>query len=217
MNSDLDSRIHQLQERRRASGKATEEAVAGLDHLVHDASEAVKELDAKTNLIAHRTGQLELKLQNLRRTVAGGLATTLVVAFLVIVLAMWMGARIRQAAVDEAYLLREQNAAVVEQIRQDGEEEIAAMRAQNAEQRDRAEREVAEAGADLAGMMSELEAGRAELEQFVALKERAGFNLIDHRGRTVIIVAEGQEIRSWRVPGLSNLARYNGQMYQIFD
>lgn len=217
MSSDLDSRIHQLQERRRASGKATEEAVAGLDHSVHDASEAVKALDAKTNLIAHRTSQLELKLQNLRRTVAGGLAITLIVAFLVIALAMWMGVRIRQAAVDEAYLLREQNAAVVEQIRQDGEEEIAAMRAQNAEQRDRAEREVAEAGADLAGMMSELEAGRAELEQFVALRERAGFNLFDHRGRTVIIVAEGSEIRSWRVQGLSNLARYNGQMYQIFD
>lgn len=217
MSSDLDSRIQQLQERRRANGEATEQAVAGLDHSVHEAIEAVKALMVKTNLIEHRAGQLELKLQNLRRTVAGGLAITLVVALLVMALAIWMGARIRQAAVDEAFLLREQNAAVVDQIRQDGEEEIAAMRAQNAVQRDRAEREVAEAGADLADMMSELEAGRAELEQFVALKERAGFNLFDHRGRTVIIVAEGREIRSWRVPGLSNLARYNGQMYQIFD
>lgn len=217
MSSDLDSRITQLQERRRVNDKATEVSVSGLQASVQQASRTLNELNAKTDIIAQATHQLEAKLIILRRKVAGGLALTLIAAVVVIVFALWTGAQIKQAAMDEASIIQKQNAAEIEQIRQEGEQEIAATRAEMADQRALVELEVAEAGADLAGMASELEAGRAELQQFIALKERAGFNLVDHRGRTVIIVAEGQEIRSWRVPGLSNLARYNGYMYQVFD
>lgn len=178
MSSDLDSRITQLQERRRANDKATEVSVSGLEDSVRQASRTLDELNAKTDIISQATHQLEAKLIVLRRTVSVGVALTLVAAIVVIAFALWTGARIRQAAMDQASTIQEQNAVEIEQIRQEGEQEIAATRTEMADQRARVELEVAEAGADLAGMASELQAGRAELQQFIALKERAGFNLL---------------------------------------
>lgn len=217
MNKDLDSRIADLQQRRQASDQATQASVSSLEQPVLQATQTLEGLQEKAGLISRETVELKEKLKNISRKVAFGLSIMLLAAAVIIVISLWSGTKIRQSAKSEAASIREQNASVVEQIRQDGQLEIVAIRAEMADERVRVEQEVAEAGAELAAMVTELEAGRAELEQFIRLKELAGFNLFEHHGKAVIIVAEGQEIRSWRVPGIWALARYNGQMYQVFD
>ena len=114
-------------------------------------------------------------------------------------------------------------------IRAAGAEEIAAVRVETdravaqarAEAQDRQAEALADldlVGTQLAAALDERDAARAEIERFVALRERIGFVLAEHwNGRPVIIVPEGQEIRPWGAPGLSDLARYNGRMYRVVD
>lgn len=217
MKTDLDSRIADLQNRKRVSDAAAEKEVRGLEHAIEDAQQSLQSLQKIAMGIQSDTTCLDRRLSALRAKVSIWLAMVFAACIIIIVLALWSGAKIREAAVNEATLVRQQNAAEMEQVRQEGQDGIAALRAQMAEERNRVESEVAEAGAELANLSDELAAGRAELQQFIALKDRTGFDLFDYRGRTLIVVAEGQEIRSWRAPGLSNFARYNGQMYRIFD
>lgn len=78
---------------------------------------------------------------------------------------------------NEATLMRQKNAAEMEKIRQEGQDGIAALRAQMADERNQVEAEVAEAGAELANLSDELVAGRAELQQFIALRSKT-YNFI---------------------------------------
>lgn len=217
MKNDLDSRIADLQNRKRVSDAAAEKEVRGLEQAIKDAQQLLQSLQEMAIGIQSETTRLDRRLTALRAKVSIGLAMVFAACVIIIALAFWSGAKIRDVAANEATLVRQQNAAEMEKIRQEGQDGIAALRAQMADERNRVEAEVAEAGAELANLSDELAAGRAELQQFIALKERAGFDLFDYRGRTLIVVAEGQEIRSWRAPGLSNFARYNGQIYRIFD
>lgn len=49
----------------------------------------------------------------------------------------------------------------------------------------------------------------------ISLSDGGGIEIIDYRGRMVLVVPEGAELISWRPPGLSNLARYGDRLYRL--
>lgn len=106
-------------------------------------------------------------------------------------------------------------AAELAAAREDGQRAIVALHEELAAQQGEIERRIEVAGAELSGVVGERDQFRAELEQFVALRDLLGIQLVEARSRITIVVPEGQEIRAWRAPGLHELARYNGRMFRV--
>ncbi|SDO00993.1 hypothetical protein SAMN05216196_10362 [Lutimaribacter pacificus] len=220
--SDLDKRIANLRERRDGNiklvGRETErlnQKVAALDNAVQQAFDRMKLCEAKAAQVDAEMDRLVGRLGKLRSLLLAGILVILLAAIAILAVAAWSGANIRQAARQEAATIRMQNATEIAQARREGEEALAGLHQQFAEQRASIEGQIVEIGADLAMLSEERDAARTELERFRDLRDRIGFHLADYRGRVVIIVPEGQEIRGWRAPGLSDLARYNGRVFRI--
>ncbi|WP_405402019.1 hypothetical protein [Paracoccus sp. Ld10] len=101
--------------------------------------------------------------------------------------------------------------------RQEGEAELSELQADLGRRREEAAEHLMEIGAELAAMSEDRDAARQELERFIALRERVGIELVDFRGRTVVVVPEGSRLRRWRAAGLSEVAHLNGRMYRLSD
>lgn len=69
----------------------------------------------------------------------------------------------------------------------------------------------------LAAMTESRNSVQAELEQFVKLRDRVGFQLVDYQGQTVVVAAEGERLHRWRTPELSGLVSLNGRLYRFSD
>lgn len=61
------------------------------------------------------------------------------------------------------------------------------------------------------------QAFRPALEELVDLRSRIGLELVEYRGRVIFVVPDGGQLVSWRAPGLSEMASYNGRMYRLSD
>ena len=66
-------------------------------------------------------------------------------------------------------------------------------------------------------MSQERDVVRQELEYFITLRDKVGIELVDFRGRTVVVVPVGARLRRWRAAGLSEVAHLNGRMYRLSD
>ena len=222
-----------------ATEAATRDATARVRRAGEEATEQVKEAlkalrEAHLTLEHMQAAQVaidasERRLEHLRRSVWLGAAAALLLILLTALGGLWLGGRqIAEGRAAATQLVAEARG-VADAIRAAGAEEIAAVRVETdravAQARAEAQDRQAEAlanldlvGTQLAAALDERDAARAEIERFVALRERIGFVLAEHwNGRPVIIVPEGQEIRPWGAPGLSDLARYNGRMYRVVD
>ncbi|RWR04397.1 hypothetical protein [Paenirhodobacter populi] len=140
-----------------------------------------------------------------------------VAAGMILLLAVWGAQEVIGRAEKEADAIRAVNVEELAAAQEEGQRAIAALHERLAAQRSEVERGIETVGMELAGMISDRDAVRAELEKFVTLRDRLGIRLVESQTKPVIVVPEGQEIRSWGAPGLSNLARYNGRMYRVVD
>lgn len=221
MTKDLDDRIADLEAKRRENSRATardaERVVEELNGAVRQASVSIGRLNARTDLIDERTSALERRIRQLWLSVRVGVIAAVVLAIAVVAFAFWSGARVKAAAENEASLLRERYAAEVAVAREKGEAALAELQTDLARQGDVAAEQLTEIGVDLASMSEARDAVRQEIEHFITLRDRVGIELVDFRGRTVVVVPEGKTLRSWRAAGLSEVAHLNGRMYRISD
>lgn len=217
MTKDLDDRIADLEARRRENSLATARDAERVVEVVREASVLVDALNARTSLIDERASILERRIRQLWLYVGAGVAAAVILAIAVIVLAFWTGARVKAAAENEASLLRERYAAEIAIAHEEGEAALAELRSELARQSEVAAAQLTEIGADLALMSEERDVVRQELETFITLRDRVGIELIDFRGRTVVVVPEGRLLTSWRAAGLSEVAHLNGRMYRLSD
>lgn len=246
MTNDLEARIAELRQRRRAG---QEDAQVELDRLKAELSEHVQGIragmdDELVDRIAEfaTVGKLAARALEtaerihrehealgeritangalLRRQVRfawAALGGACLAAAAVLLLAIWTGAALKQAAAREADTIRAANVQELATAREEGERAIAALHEQLTGQRIEIERSIETVGVELASLTAESDAVRAELERFAALRDRLGIRLIETRTQLVIVVPEGQEIRLWRAAGLHELARYNGRMYRVLE
>jgi hypothetical protein len=242
--SNLDAKIAELRERRRA-GQNDAEMVAELlkahlsDHvdgiksgLDADAQRITflmemveKQINAATDAAAwlkqdHEAIWHDLaasKVLSRRQSLWAWIALggACIAAVMVLLLAGWAANRWVNNAIEEANLIRVANAAELAEARREGQRAIAALHEELASQRAEIARAVDEAGAEFAELTGERDAIRAELEGFAALRDRLGIQIVETRSRPVIIVPEGHEIRPWRSASLHELARYNGRMFRV--
>lgn len=221
MTKDLDDRIADLEAKRRENSLATardaERVVEELNEAVRQASFSVGGLNKRTDLIDERASTLERRIRQLWLSVGAGAIAAVVLAVVVLVFAFWSGARVKAAAENEASLLRERYAAEIADAREQGEATLADLQADLARQSEVAAEQLTEIGADLASMSEERDVVRQELEHFITLQDRVGIELVDFRGRTVVVVPEGARLRRWRAAGLSEVAHLNGRMYRLSD
>ncbi|MEO9517491.1 MAG: hypothetical protein ABJH45_04085 [Paracoccaceae bacterium] len=221
MTKDLDDRIADLEAKRRENNLATardaERVVEELHEAVRQASISVGNLNARTDLIDERASTLERRIRQLWVYVGAGAIAAAVVAVMVIAFAFWTGARVKAAAENEATLLRDRYAAEIVAAREQGEAALADLQSDLARQSEVAAEQLTEIGADLATMSEERDVVQQELEHFITLRDRVGIELVDFRGRTVVVVPEGARLRRWRAAGLSEVAHLNGRMYRLSD
>lgn len=221
MTKDLDDRIADLEAKRRENSLATardaERVVEELNEAVRQASLSVGGLNARTDLINERASALERRIRQLWLSVGAGVIAAVVLAMVVLAFAFWSGARVKAAAENEASLLRERYAAEIAVAREDGEAALTDLQSDLARQSEVAAEQLTEIGADLASMSLERDAVQQELEHFITLRDRVGIELVDFRGRTVVVVPEGARLRRWRAAGLSEVAHLNGRMYRLSD
>lgn len=221
MTKDLDDRIADLEAKRRENSLATardaERVVEELNEAVREASFSVGGLNARTDLIDERASALERRIWRLWLSIGAGVIAAVVLAVVVLAFAFWSGARVKAAAENEASLLRERYAAEIADAREQGEAALADLQADLSHQSEVAAEQLTEIGADLASMSEERDVVRQELEHFITLRDRVGIELVDFRGRTVVVVPEGARLRRWRAAGLSEVAHLNGRMYRLSD
>jgi DNA repair exonuclease SbcCD ATPase subunit len=221
MTKDLDDRIADLEAKRRENSLATardaERVVEELNEAVRKASLSVGGLNARTDLIDERASTLEGRIRQLWVFVGAGVTAAVIVAVVVVAFAFWTGARVKAAAENEATLLRDRYAAEIVAAREQGEAALAELQSDLARQSEVSAEQLTEIGAELAAMSEDRDAVRQELEHFIALRDRVGIQLVDFRGRTVVVVPEGARLRRWRAAGLSEVAHLNGRMYRLSD
>lgn len=224
MIDDLDSRLASLQQKRLKAGKAGEHDVERLVRIVADFDKSVQEtslsldgLEARASILSADLESQAKRLRRIRLHVFAIITTAGICAALILAAAFWLGVRIMQEAQNEAAAIRDTNAVEVTQVRQMGELALADLRTHISEQRAEIEHEIGSMGADLTVLTEDRDTVRVELEQFVALRDRVGFQLLDFRERTIIIVPEGERLRRWRAPELSELTAFNGRMYRLSD
>jgi SMC interacting uncharacterized protein involved in chromosome segregation len=220
----LDERIASLRAAQRAE---TERQTRRRDELADQLSALEGRAQAFDSLLEHlehagqqverNVGDAAVKARRTYRMALIGLVILAAVGASMIFIAFGVAAHIRQEARSTATEIRLQNAEQIAAARRDGEEALEALQHELAERRNDIERQTVEIGTDLAELVRERDAVQSELERFTALQDRVGFDLIDYRGRTVIVVPAGHEVRGWRAPGLSNVARYNGQMFRVVE
>ncbi|KGJ11373.1 hypothetical protein EQ718_08255 [Paracoccus versutus] len=244
MTNDLEARIAELRQRRRAGQEDTEveldrlkaqlsEHVQGIragmdDELVDRIAEfatvgklAAKALETAERIhreheaLGERITAHGALLRRQARFAWAALGGACLAAGAVLLLVIWTGAALKQAAAREADIIRATNIRELAAARDEGERAIATLHEQLAGQRTWIERSIETVGVELASLTAERDAVRAELEHFAALRDRLGIRLIETRTQPVIVVPEGQEIRLWRAAGLHELARYNGRMYRV--
>lgn len=224
MMDDLDSRLASLQQKRLKVGEVVEpeserlaQIIADLDKSVQETSLSVDDLETRAGVLSGTIGFQEKGLRRIRLQVFTIMAVTGICAALILAAAFWLGAQIMQNAQNEASTIRDANAVEIAQVRQMGEWALADLQSQISEQRAEIEREVGSVGADLVVLTEDRDTVRAELAQFVALRDRVGFQMLDYRERTIIVVPEGERLRRWRAPELSELTTFNGRMYRLSD
>jgi DNA repair exonuclease SbcCD ATPase subunit len=221
LTNDLDSRIASLEARRRTNNLATardaEQVVGELHEAVRQASLSVGGLNARTYLIDERASALEQRIRSLWVLVLSGVAATLVATIFIAAFIFWSAARVKAAAENEASFLREAYSVEIAASRRDGETALAELQSNLVRQREKAAEQLAEIGADLAAMSQDRDTVRQELENFIALRDRVGIELLDFRGYTLVVVPEGARIRRWQADDLSEVAHLNGRMYRLSD
>lgn len=185
--------------------RTTAFAAANLAQQVQKDHQALAEKIATSEVTLRRQARRAWFLQ-------GG---AIVAAGVIVLLAIWMAAGITSAAGREADAIRAMNARELAAVRENGRREVANLHAAFVDQRLALEAEIAAAGIELAALTAEQEAVRADLDTFAALRARLGISLVETRTQPVIVVPEGQELRAWGAPGLSDLATYNGRMYRL--
>ncbi len=157
------------------------------------------------------------RIRQLWLYVGGGAIAAAIFAIAVVAFAFWSGAKVKAAAENDASLLRERYAEEIVVVGEEGEAALADLQADLARRSEVAAEQLTEIGADLASLSDERDVVRQELEHFVTLRDRVGIELVDFRGRTVIVVPEGARLRRWRAAGLSEVAHLNGHMYRLLD
>jgi hypothetical protein len=220
MTNDLDGRIADLAARRREKGVEIardtvrmEEVVAKLAEAVHQASASLDGLNVRTDLIDQSAAKLERRVRRFGLAVVAGIVTTFGLAALILAVALWSGAKIEAAAENESKRLQDVSAFAIAMARQEGEAELADLTHQSED----AAQQFTEIAADLARVSQERDTVRSELEYFVQLQERVGIQLLNFRGRTVVVVPEEARLRRWRAPELSEFTQLNGRMYRLSD
>lgn len=221
---DLDNRLASLQQKRLKAGEASEHeaerlvrVVANHDKSVRETSLSLDGLETRVGVLSGAIGFQEKGLRRIRLQIFTIMVVTGTCAALILAVAFWLGAQIKQNAQNEASAIRDTNAGEVAQIQQMGEWALADLKIQISEQRAEIEREIGSVGTELTVLTEDRDTVRAELEQFVALRDRVGFQLVEYRGRTVVVVPDGERLRRWRAPELSNLASFNGRLYRLTD
>ncbi|MBL4807749.1 MAG: hypothetical protein JKY31_10790 [Rhodobacteraceae bacterium] len=221
---DLDSRLASLQEKRLKAGEASEHeaerlvrVVANHDKSVRETSLSLDGLETRVGVLSGAIGFQEKGLRRIRLQIFTIMVVTGTCAALILAVAFWLGAQIKQNAQNEASAIRDTNAVEVAQVQQMGEWALADLKIQISEKRAEIEREIGSVGTELTVLTEDRDTVRAELEQFVALRDRVGFQLVEYRGRTVVVVPDGERLRRWRAPELSNLASFNGRLYRLTD
>jgi DNA repair exonuclease SbcCD ATPase subunit len=221
MTKDLDNRIASLEAKRRTNSLATardaEQVVGELQEAVRQASLSVDGLNVRTALIDERASALEKRVRSLWVLVFSGVAATLVATTFTAAFIYWSAARVKAAAENEASFLREAYLVEIAASRRDGETALAELQNNLVRQREKAAEQLAEIGADLAAMSQDRDTVRQELENFIALRDRVGIELLDFRGYTLVVVPEGARIRRWQADDLSEVAHLNGRMYRLSD
>jgi len=221
MTKGLDDRIANLEAKRRANSVATardaQRVVEELSEAVRQASMSVEGLNARTNVIDERASTLEGRIRQLWVSVGAGVTAAVIVAVVVVAFAFWTGARVKAAAENEATLLRDRYAAEIVAAREQGEAALAGLQSDLARQSEVSAEQLTAIGTELAAEAEDRDAVRLELQHFIELRNRVGIELVDYRGRTVIVVPEGARQRRWRAAGLSEVALLNGRMYRLSD
>lgn len=244
MTDDFDTMLADFRQRRQATHDAAEVELSRVKAALADHADAIRadwateteRINALISRVSTQTNQatdaaIRLQQDNegmrqalnanravLRRqarwawTAVGGACLA---AVAIILLAGWAAGGLIDSARTEADALRAANVDELAMAREDGQRAIAELHEQLAAQRAEIERRVDDVGAEFAALTAERDDIRAELDRFIELRNRLGITLVEGQRRPLIIVPEGQEIRAWGAPGLSNLARYNGRMYRV--
>jgi hypothetical protein len=224
MTKDLDDRIADFEAKRREKGRvATLDAghvartVADLEEAVRQASFSVGGLNARTDEIQERAAKLETRVCRLGFVAVGGVIAACVGALIILATAFWLGAQIKSAAKNEAARLRAAYAIEIATVRQEGEATLDQLYIDLAHRSEAAGQQLTEIGTELAALSEERDAVLLELERFIQLRERVGIQLVEFRGRTVVVVPEGARLRRWRATEELEVAHLNGRMYRLSD
>ena len=224
MTKNLDDRIAGFKAKRREKGKVAAhelervaQSVAELEDAVRQASFSVGGLTARTDLIGEDAAKLETRVRRLRFVAVSGVAFACVGALLILATALWLGAQIKSAAKSEATRLREVYATEIAAVRKEGDATLDQLRFNLAHQSEQAAQQLTEIGIELTVLSEERDAVKLELEHFVQLRERVGIQLVEFRGRTVVVVPEGARLRRWRATEELEVAHLNGRMYRLSD
>ena len=191
--------------------------MASVQRQVEDAEAMIGNLASGTECLTARLEANEALPGRQARRAGLALGVAILAAGIVVLVAVWTGMALVQDARAEAEVIRAGNLQADADARAEGERALAALQGDLAAQRAEVERGIEEIGAELACLAAERDAVRAELTDFVALRDQLGIELIATRRQPVIIVPEGREIRLWRAAGLHELARYNGRMYRVVE
>lgn len=165
--------------------------------------------------LAKRMSVSEAALRQQARRAWLLLGSAILAAGVIVLLAVLMASKLTTTAGREADAIRAAHARELATVREDGEREIAEAHAAFADQRLALEEDITAAGVELAALLADRDAVRADLDTFTALRARLGITLHETRTQIVVVVPEGQELRAWGAPGLSDHARYNGRMYRL--
>lgn len=224
MSSILDERISALRVSQKAESENRVRRKGQLDDQLAALEGRAQAFDSRLEHLEHAGQQVErnvedaaAKARKFYRVSVVGLVVLTAVGATMVLIAHGIASHIREEARSAATNIRLQNAELIELTRREGEESLDALQQQIAERRAEMEGQIGDIGADLAELIQERNEIRGDLERFAELQERIGFELVDYRGRPVIVAPKGLEIRGWRAPGLSNLARFNGQMFRFTD
>lgn len=221
MTKDLDDRIADLEAKLQANSMATardaECVVEELNEAVRQASLSVRELNARTDLIDGRASALEKRIRQIWMFVGTGAAAAVFAAVVVVAFALWYGAILKLVTEEEAALFRDNYAAETAAAYREDEAALIALQSDLTNRREEAAEQLIEIRAELTAISEERDAVQQGLEYFIELRDRVGIELVEFRGRTVVVVPEGARLRRWRAAEVSEVAHLNGRMYRLSD
>lgn len=198
-----------------AEAKQINQLISGVGAQTRDATNAALRLRQDSEAMRQALQANDAVLRRQARWAWTAVGGACLAAVVILVLAGWAASRLIEVARLEADAIRAANIDELADAREEGQRAIADLHQQLAAQRAEVERGIEGVGAEFAALSTERDAVQAELERFIDLRDRLGITLVEGQTRPVIVVPEGQEIRAWGAPGLSNLARYNGRMYRV--